>query len=224
MWEINPPWGRAKLLRRLMIITTPPRGVEQTGVVNFSPAQWIEHYGYFAVLAGALLEGETILVLAGFAAHQGHLDITTVLLIAFAGGTVGDQLFFWLGRACGPALLRRHAALARAGLRIAPLLRRHDAMLIFFIRFMYGLRIAGPIAMGALGVAPRRFALFNVLGASVWAPLVGGAGYLFGHAVEAMLGDIEHYEAIAPAVVVCAMVALGLVHRLRSHVRTGDGP
>jgi membrane protein DedA with SNARE-associated domain len=37
--------------------------------MNF--AALISQYGYFALFAGALLEGETVLILAGFAAHQG---------------------------------------------------------------------------------------------------------------------------------------------------------
>ena len=35
---------------------------------------YIETYGYLAVMIGTFLEGETILVLAGFAAHQGYLQ------------------------------------------------------------------------------------------------------------------------------------------------------
>ena len=181
--------------------------------MNFPLAQWIEHYGYLAVFVGALLEGEAILVLGGFAAHQGHLDLATVLLVAFVGGTLGDQLFFWFGRAAGPRVLQRYEALARAGERVGRLLMRHDAALIFGIRFMYGLRIAGPIAMGALGVVPRRFALFNVLGAAVWAPLVGGAGYLFGRALQAWLGDLENHEGLVMVAVVACAVLLPLLHR-----------
>jgi membrane protein DedA with SNARE-associated domain len=60
--------------------------------------QLLADHGYLAVLIGSLLEGETILVLAGFAAHQGHLSLPLVLAIAFVGGTFGDQIFFWLGR------------------------------------------------------------------------------------------------------------------------------
>ena len=45
----------------------------------------IENYGYAAILIGTFLEGETILVLAGLAAHQGYLVLTWVILAAFAG-------------------------------------------------------------------------------------------------------------------------------------------
>ena len=54
----------------------------------------IENYGYAAILIGTFLEGETILVLAGLAAHQGYLVLTWVILAAFLGSLCGDQLFF----------------------------------------------------------------------------------------------------------------------------------
>jgi membrane protein DedA with SNARE-associated domain len=170
--------------------------------------QLISQYGYLAVFVGALLEGEAILVLAGFAAQQGHLSLAWVLAIAFVGGTLGDQIFFWLGKHWGGALLRRLPDARERTLRVSRLLQRYDAWLVFGIRFMYGLRIAGPIAMGALGVKPRRFALFNVLGAAVWAPLIGGAGYLLGHTLERLLGDIERYESRILWTALGAMVAV----------------
>ena len=54
----------------------------------------IENYGYAAILIGTFLEGETILALAGLAAHQGYLALTWVILAAFLGSLCGDQLFF----------------------------------------------------------------------------------------------------------------------------------
>ena len=54
----------------------------------------IENYGYAAILIGTFLEGETILVLAGLAAHQGYLELTGVIFSAFLGSLCGDQLFF----------------------------------------------------------------------------------------------------------------------------------
>ena len=91
--------------------------------------------------------------------------------------------------------------------RVRTMLRRWDVPLIMGIRFMYGLRIVGPIVIGSSGVAPRRFAFFNVVGAAIWAPLVGGLGYLFGHAVEALVGDIERFEeAVLLLIIVAGMV------------------
>ena len=62
----------------------------------------IANYGYAAVLIGTFVEGETILVIAGFAAHRGYLSLPWVILLAFAGSLAGDQLWFYVGRRSGP--------------------------------------------------------------------------------------------------------------------------
>jgi membrane protein DedA with SNARE-associated domain len=95
-----------------------------------SLVQLLADYGYLAVFVGCLLEGETILLLAGFAAHQGHLSLPVVLAVAFVGGAVGDQVFFWTGRAGGTALLDRVPGFHEPVRRIIELLKRHDALLI----------------------------------------------------------------------------------------------
>jgi len=48
-------------------------------------------HGYLAVFIGSLLEGETILVLAGFAAHQGLLSLPLTLTIAFIEGVTNGS-------------------------------------------------------------------------------------------------------------------------------------
>ena len=178
-------------------------------------AEFVTTYGYAAVLAGTLLEGETILLLAGFAAHQGMLSLPVVMVIAAFGGTVGDQVFFWMGRRWGAALLKRLPSVQARSERVGALLRRWDATLVVSIRFLYGLRIAGPIVMGALHFSARRFAIFNAIGAVIWAIVIGGAGYLLGHTVEALLGEIEGYEGRILVAVGAAIVLGELARRVR---------
>jgi membrane protein DedA with SNARE-associated domain len=50
------------------------------------------------ILVGAFLEGETLLVIAGFLAHRGYLGLPFVIAAAFAGTLAGDQLYFHIGR------------------------------------------------------------------------------------------------------------------------------
>lgn len=174
-------------------------------------ADLLADYGYLAVFIGCLLEGETILVLAGFASHQGHLSLPMTLSVAFVGGALGDQIFFWMGRAWGPSLLGRFPGFRQRARRVTELLNRYDAPLIVGIRFMYGLRIIGPITMGACRVPPWRFACFNLVGAAIWAPVVGGFGYLFGEALEILLGDIKRFEATALMLLVAVAILLALI-------------
>ena len=176
--------------------------------------QLLADYGYLAVLAGSLLEGETILVLAGFAAARGYMSLPWVVAVAFFGGTLGDQIFFYVGWRYGDALLKRVPRLARSAGLLNKLLCRYHAWLIVGVRFMYGLRIAGPIVIGMSDVPARRFLLFNLIGAALWAPLIAGIGYLFGESLHWLLADSARYELAAVLVIIAAAALVGLVHRL----------
>ena len=66
-------------------------------------------YGYWAIFIGCLLEGETILILGGMAAHQHVLKLLPVIGYASLAGMLGDQLLFWAGRYFGERLLPRLA-------------------------------------------------------------------------------------------------------------------
>ena len=53
----------------------------------------IETHGYWVLLIGCLLEGETMLVMAGFAAHSGYLDPFVVVAVAAIAAFIGSQFF-----------------------------------------------------------------------------------------------------------------------------------
>lgn len=179
-------------------------------------AQLLQQYGYLAVLIGAMLEGETILLIAGFASHRGYLNFGGVVAIAAAGGFLGDQAFYWLGRLRGKAVIARWPKLQLHARKVNTLLERHHSWIIVGIRFMYGLRVAGPVLIGMSEVGPLRFAAFNLIGAVLWALLIGGAGYLFGQALELVLGNIKRYEELALAAVAAMGILVWLYQRTRA--------
>ena len=175
----------------------------------------IERFGYIAVFVGALIEGETVLALAGVAAHRGYLDVPGAVAAAAIGGFVGDQLYFIVGRLWGPAVMRRWPRLAAPVRRANEIIERHEAALILGVRFMYGLRVAGPIAIGMGRTSWARFATLNMIGALLWAPLFIGAGYLLTDALEAVLGDLKHIEHWIFIAVAVAGVVLWLTTQRR---------
>ena len=100
----------------------------------------------------------------------------------------------FMGRRYGAALLKRFAHLTPAAQQVNRLLLRYQTGMIIGVRFMYGLRIAGPIAIGMSDVPAWRFILFNLIGTALLALLVSGAGYLFGQTLHGCLpisGDMR---------------------------------
>lgn len=178
-------------------------------------APLIEEYGYWLLAADSLLEGQTILVLAGFAVRRGHLYLFAVLGIAAVASFVGNQFYFWLGRRHGPAVLARWPSVAQQFDRIYRLVAHYPAAVIVGIRFVYGLRIAGPVVIGMSPISGYRFGLLNALGAVLWACVVAGIGWVFGRAAELALDETGNFEVWLLLGLVSAAVIAGWIRRSR---------
>jgi len=163
--------------------------------VNF---EWLEsmvrEWGYLAVLIGTFLEGETILVLGGIAAHQGNLDLRLVMLCAFCGSLVSDQLAFLIGRRWGHRWLMRKPGRAERYERARALIDRHQTLITLVFRFLYGLRNVIPFALGMSRMRASRYIVLNVIGAVVWAVALASLGWGLGEAAHLFLEDVKSGE------------------------------
>ena len=166
---------------------------------------WIEAYGYWAVFLGGIFEGETVLIVAGYAISQGYLQVIPTFLLAAAGGSLGDFVYYSLGRAHGQAIIRRFPLLRRLRARAALFLRRWGRATAFLTRFAYGLRVILPMSMGAAGLRMPVFLLFNALGSVTFATVYLTLGYLFGETIEDVVGRVRPYERW----IVLALLATG---------------
>jgi membrane protein DedA with SNARE-associated domain len=175
-------------------------------------AQLFPTHGYWLAFAGAVFEGETMLALAGLAANRGYLALPMLIVAGAIGGFLGDQIYFAIGRRFGARFLGRFPRLARRAGRATALVERHPEFSVIAVRFMYGLRVVGPIAIGMCRIGWLRFAALNALGAALWSACWIGAGYVAGTAVEAALGNLKHVEhaffAAALGVAIIATIAV----------------
>ncbi|WP_446809520.1 DedA family protein [Methylomonas sp. 2BW1-5-20] len=170
--------------------------------------QLVIDYGYLALFIGTYLEGETILVIAGFLAHGGYLELEWVMLTAFLGTFAGDQTFFYLGRWKGIAFLEKRPLWHSKTDKVFDLLHKHQIPVILGFRFLYGVRNVTPFVIGASKIHPLKFFLLNFLGAGIWAIAVAYLGYTFGEFAESIMGQVKKYEMYILAVLVAIGVAL----------------
>jgi membrane protein DedA with SNARE-associated domain len=161
----------------------------------------IRQYGYWFVFVGTFMEGETVLVLGMIAAHQGLLDVRLVGLVALLGTYFGDLAYYLIGIRFGRAFLDRFPRVDAKVQRVKGWIVRYDIAIIIVNRFLYGFRIAAPVALGMSSVPAWRFLVFNVFGALIWTLVIGGAGYLFGQALEALLRNVQDHDHIVVGLV-----------------------
>ena len=169
-------------------------------------------YGYPILIIGTFVEGETIMVLGGVVAHLGYLSLDWVIACGFCGTLIGDQLYFLLGRYRGKTWLAKRPNWQSRSRRVLRMLERHQILLILGFRFLYGLRSVTPFAIGMSEVSYWRFTVLNLIGAGVWATSITLAGYYFGQAVEAVIGNIKHYEVALIATIVVIGMLIWIVH------------
>ena len=174
--------------------------------------QLIQQYGYAAVGVGAFLEGETVLILAAVSAHLGYLRLPVVIVVAAIGAFLGDTLYFFAGRRYGRQLMGRFPALGRAVPRVDRFVGRWHALAVIVLRFTYGLRVAGPIVLGAGRMHAFTFVWANAAGAAIWAVLLSALGWGLGHAAARLLHGVARAETIALGVVVTIVALVTVIH------------
>ncbi|HEY0271307.1 MAG TPA: DedA family protein [Sphingomonas sp.] len=151
----------------------------------------IARYGLLAVLLGAGMEGEAVVVTAGVLAHRHLLPLWPTALAAAIGSCAVDQIWFLLGRHFRNHRWVRHVRDRPAYARAITILERYPNGFIFGFRFVYGLRTVSPIAIGTSHIAARRFILLNIVAAAIWGPAFTLLGYMFGPAVDPILSRFE---------------------------------
>lgn len=163
---------------------------------GYDATELLRAYGYWALLIGTFLEGETIVIVAGFLAQKGILYPPYIALAAFTGSFASDQFMFFLGRYKGLEIIRRFPSLERNVEKATSVISRYETALILGFRFLYGLRNITPILMGLSRVSRRKFFILNLIGAVVWACLFTAGGYFFGRVFTAVVHDIAHAEKL----------------------------
>lgn len=156
--------------------------------------EYLELHGYWVLFIGTFLEGEAILLLAGFLAFQGYLNVFGVICTAWTGSFLGDQCYFYLGRSKGKGLLKRFHSIARKFREALKLIEKYGNFVAFISRFTYGFRIVLPIILGITNLAPRTFLWINLISAFTWAVVFSLAGYLFGKSASLVLDNVSNYE------------------------------
>jgi membrane protein DedA with SNARE-associated domain len=195
--------------------------VEELGRIVDSVEPFVRSYGVAAVTVivtlealGAPLPGETVLIFAAILAGRGDMSLPALLIFAWMGAVLGDNIGYAIGKKLGrPAVSRYGARIGLNPARFAAVERvfaRFGAATVAFARFINILRQLNGIVAGILGMEWRRFLLFNALGGAAWVVLwVLGTFYLSEHI--ASITWLVHRLGVLGAVTFALFVALALL-------------
>lgn len=183
----------------------------------------VARYGYGTVTGivtlegvGLPLPGETILITAAALAARGKLSLWGVLVAAFLGVVLGGSGGYWIGRAGGLRVLRRHGKLFHMSQerldRAHRYFQTHGAWTVFFARFVALLRMLAGVLAGVGCMGFGRYTVANAAGGLAWAGVFGTLGYEFG----SNLPLLERYGArisLVLALLIAIVVLLVILWR-----------
>jgi membrane-associated protein len=172
-------------------------------------------YGIYAVFLLVMVEGDITLLLAGVMAHSnffGTHSFLSVLLAGTLGGTVSDNIAYFIGREFrkGVRDIRFYRA---AKPRMERLTQNFGPLSIFLSKYIYGLRWASCIFYGVGRMPYLRFVLLSLASCFAWVLVLSGAGYFFSGAVIGLLGDFQRLGKVLLVIVVVGIVGFYLVER-----------
>ncbi|HUD69251.1 MAG TPA: DedA family protein [Acidimicrobiales bacterium] len=174
-------------------------------------------FGEAALFVGFVLPGETAVLLGGFIASQGRINIAVLCVLVVAAAVVGDTVGYALGAHYGPRLLdgrilrKRRAAIDRA---LAGL-EKNGATYVFLGRFTAFFRAVVPGLAGMSEMRYRRFLAANAAGGLCW-----GVGYaLLGYFAGTGYKRVAHYSSFGALGLVGVIVLLAIGMHLRRRRR-----
>jgi membrane protein DedA with SNARE-associated domain len=189
----------------------------------------LETYGdlfYPIIFIWTFLEGETVVIFGGYAGFHDIVNPWLLLVSAWLGSFLGDQLYYFLGFRYGERLLARFPkARPKVGVALT-LLCKYNVLFIMSFRFIYGVRNVSSFAVGLSGLPWVRFASLNFIAAGLWASSFVGAGYIFGHVSEEVLG--KGAQAFGFTMLLIFILIIVLVMRMvsrtaKTHAAHGAG-
>lgn len=176
----------------------PP--IDYLGLAAAAAASWV----------GVPGPGEPVLIATGVIAARHKLDISSVIVVAWAGATAGGIAGWLIGMKAGRTVLVSRGPLRRARLKA---LARGDE--VFGRHPVWGVLLTPSWIAGIHRVRSRVYLPTNAAGAALWAAGIGLGAYYIGPSVVELVDDLGWITAVGLAVLIAGAVWAELSRRRR---------
>ncbi len=145
-----------------------------------SSISWWHPLGYILVFIGLILEGDTVLFIAAFLAHQSFFGLGDLAVVAFASVLIGDALWYLVGYRTRDSQVWLFRWAHNIGRHFDKYLKRRPLHTIFISKFTYGVHHLILMRAGIDNLSLKEFMKKDVSATIVWMLIVGGLGYFSG--------------------------------------------
>lgn len=152
---------------------------------------FLEQYGYLALMVGTFFEGETSILVASSLIHRGLFEGPYTVFFGFAGSFLSDWVYYLIGRANGKYFIAHRPKLQARFSPVQKFFHKHKFQILFTYRFLYGFRILIPVVIGMSNIRPMQFLGYSIISGLIWATTVSTIGYLVGRFLNLTVVSFE---------------------------------
>lgn len=168
--------------------------------------EFIREWGYIALFLYSFGGGFVGLVIAGVLSYAGDLNIYASIIVAGSANFIGDQFLFYMARTN-----KNYAkdTMKKYGRKVALAhlwMRRYGSTVVFFQKYVYGIKTLIPLAMGLTKYSFQKFTVYNIFATVLWAVVVGSVSYMMG---EIVLTYAEDYKYYGVAIILAIVFTVG---------------
>jgi undecaprenyl-diphosphatase len=172
---------------------------------------------------GLVVPGETVVIVGGVVAGQGHIDLGILLGLTWVCAFAGDVTGYLLGRRLGRRFLLAHGPRVHITeerlLRVEAFFGRYGAATVLIGRFVGLVRPVAPFLAGASKYPRARFVGLAGLGTGLWSAAFVVLGYLFWQSLAEAIA-IAKRGSLALGGTLAVVIALVAGYR---YLRDGSG-
>lgn len=197
------------------------------------PFPILNHWGYWIILLAAMLEasplfgllipGQLIVILGGFFAKTGILEIGDVIWVSALGAIFGDLLGYILGRKYGYSFITRYGKYfffkKEHFEKTKKLMNHHTGKTLIIGRFNSLTRAFAPFVAGSTDISFFKFLAYNIIGGISWAVSFSMVGYIFGKSYEVASKYVGRFIFIAFVLSILMIYLYRFINK-RKHIFT----
>ena len=124
---------------------------------------------------GLFVSGAILVAVCSILYLEGITTLSSMILLAFLGATLGDHFGFYLGRRIGPGFYETEFSRKYQNKLNRPkeLLVKYGVLAIFLGRFLTPIRSVMPLLSGVSGMCRLRYSMYDLIACLLWALALG---------------------------------------------------
>ena len=178
------------------------------------------------LLVGFILPGDTLLVITGLLTFTGTMTDQPagiqipILLVCLAIGLaafVGGEVGYLIGRKLGPRVFEQKESgfFSKANVvRTNAFFERFGGLAVIVARFVPVVRTFAPVAAGVGHMDPRKYSLYNFIGAVIW-----GAGLTFGGFLLGYIPPVADFVTKYIDLILLGAIAIAIVPTVYHYIK-----